>query len=479
MQNSRIPEFAIIGHPNEGKSAVVSTLAEDDSVRVSPYPGETVVCQTFPVKIDGREIIRFTDTPGFQNPKKVLAWMKAHQGTGENLLRLFIDTHKDDPDFKEDCELFQPVARGSGIIYVVDGSRPVRKVDLAEMEILRLTGCPRMAIINCKEDETTYLDQWKTEFRKHFNAIRLFNAHRATYAERIMLLENLKVIEQDWEPALKTVVSAFKADWRRRNDTTAEIICDMIEDCLTCTVTRKITAQTDEESLKKQLWQEYNDAVEKIEKTAHQKIRRLFKHNVFHYDLSPHSILHEDLFSKKTWQVMGLTPRQLITAAGLAGGAVGAALDLAAAGLSFGIFTAIGGLAGAGWTALGGGKRLADTKVAGLPLGGRYIRIGPAGNVQFMYILVDRVLIFYSHIINWAHGRRDYPDINVSPGPPRKAGFTHRWDKGMKNRFRDFYASIRSGDEWKKARSRRVLIQTLHTILLEISHSERSREEYT
>jgi len=75
MKSNRVPEFAVIGHPNEGKSAVVSTLSEDDSVRVSPYPGETLVCQTFPVSIDGREIIRFTDTPGFQNPKKILVWI--------------------------------------------------------------------------------------------------------------------------------------------------------------------------------------------------------------------------------------------------------------------------------------------------------------------------------------------------------------------------------------------------------------------
>jgi ribosome biogenesis GTPase A len=76
MVADMIPEFAIVGHPNEGKSAVVSTLAEDDSVRVTPYPGETMECQTFPVIIDGQEIIRFIDTPGFQNPRKTLAWIK-------------------------------------------------------------------------------------------------------------------------------------------------------------------------------------------------------------------------------------------------------------------------------------------------------------------------------------------------------------------------------------------------------------------
>ncbi len=62
--NTAIPEFAVLGHPNEGKSAVVSTLTEDDQVRVSPVPGETTVCRTYTVKIDGKEIIRFVDTPG-------------------------------------------------------------------------------------------------------------------------------------------------------------------------------------------------------------------------------------------------------------------------------------------------------------------------------------------------------------------------------------------------------------------------------
>lgn len=74
--------FAIVGHPNEGKSSVVSTLTEDDSVRITPIPGETTVCRTFPVVIDGIEIIRFVDTPGFQSPKAALAWLREHEGPG-------------------------------------------------------------------------------------------------------------------------------------------------------------------------------------------------------------------------------------------------------------------------------------------------------------------------------------------------------------------------------------------------------------
>lgn len=474
MNGDTVPEFAIVGHPNEGKSSVVSTLAEDDSVRISPTPGETIQCQTFPVIIDGREIIRFVDTPGFQNPKQTLLWMKNYQGSDDQLLESFYESHLGNPDFQNDCELFTPIMKGAGIIYVVDGSRPLRTVDKAEMEILRLTGHPRMAIINCKEDDTGYLEHWKNEFRKHFNSVRVFDAHKATYAERIALLESLKSIDQDWESALETVISAFIKDWEHRNSLTVEIMCTMLVGCLEYTVTKNIMDRSSEETIKTRLQEKYTRDIEKIEKSAHLKIRKLFKQNIFEYNLPAHSILREDLFSEKTWQVLGLRPGQLITTAGLAGGAVGAALDVAAAGLTFGIFTVIGGAVGAGWAAFGGGKRLSKSKVSGLKLGGQQIKIGPNENIQFLYILIDRAVIFYSHIINWAHGRRDYPVVSTNTiSEPVKKGYTTEWNDNEKKRCTAFFKSIRSNDDKKIMVSQKELVRVLKDALKKISHSER------
>ncbi|GBC60610.1 DUF3482 domain-containing protein [Desulfonema ishimotonii] len=470
----KIPEFAIVGHPNEGKSSVVSTLAEDDSVRISPTPGETIECQTFPVVIDGQEIIRFTDTPGFQNPGQSLQWMKNYQGADELIVQVFREAHLGDPDFRDDCELFVPIVRGAGIIYVVDGSRPIRQMDKAEMEILRLTGRPRMAIINCKESDAIYLEQWKSEFRKHFNSVRIFNAHKATYAERISLLESLKGIDQDWQPALETVISAFKKDWEHRNVLTTDIISAMLTDCLTFSMNRNFTEKSDEAALKKSLQAEYVRAIGQIEKKAHGRIRRLFKHNIFNYDLPPQSILREDLFNEKTWQFLGLTQTQLITLAGITGGAIGAALDIAAAGLTFGIFTALGGAVGAGWAALGGGKKLAKSKVVGMDLGGQQIRVGPNENIQFLYILLDRALIFYSHIINWAHGRRDYPVVPAGKkSEAAKAGVTTTWDAESQKICGAFFKAIRSGEEAGKEAAARQLKGLLNDALYKISNSER------
>ena len=478
MNGEPVLSFAIVGHPNEGKSSVVSTLAEDDSVRITLIPGETVVCRTFPVVIDGAEIIRFVDTPGFQSPLATLAWLQEHEGP--DMLEGFIASHKDDPRFSGECELFAPLAQGAGIIYVVDASRPLRSVDIAEMEILRMTGIPRMAIINNKDETNTFLDAWRGELRKHFNAIRVFNAHLATYAERIALLESLKAIDQQGEDALAKVIDAFQEDWARRTSMTAMIICSLINKCLEYQATRNFSDDSKVEAVEQKLISEYQKDISGIEKRSHGEIRKLFKHNIFNYELPEHSIAGEDLFHEKTWQILGLSPWQLAMAGAAAGGGLGLGLDAATAGITFGVFALSGALLGAG-SALAGGKRASKAVVKGPKLGsyqvegklgGSQLRIGPVTNIQFPFILLDRALIFYTHAINWAHGRRGRKDEERSQVEDRSyvASFTTE-QRGICSVF---FQAVRSNNEKKYEHARQAMINMLKEVLTDISHRERA-----
>ncbi len=449
-----VPEFAVIGHPNEGKSSVLSTLAEDDSVRISPVPGETTEWCAFPVVIDGREVIRFIDTPGFQNPRRVLRWMQEYRGDEDAMLADFIESHRADPAFHDDCELLTPLRDGAGVIFVVDGSRPVRNVDRAEMEILRLTGRPRMAIINCKEEETTWLDQWRSEFRKHFNAIRIFNSCRATYGERIALLESLKAIDQELQEALETVITAFRRDWAARNARTAAIITAMLADALSYRKSVALREGQEEEQVRRRLHDEYVRYVEQLEQRAQRRIRSLFKHNIFDCRLPPQSILHENLASARTWQFLGLSPKQLILAGAVGGAVIGAGVDVAAAGITFGVFSGIGGVLGAAGTALRGRELLSGARLLGMRLARERLQVGPVTNIQLLYILLDRALLFYRHIINWAHGRRDYDHCEV---PLARAGarhgFTTTWDRAARRSCERFLRAMQE-EETAEERSR-------------------------
>jgi hypothetical protein len=473
MTDSGLLSFAVLGHPNEGKSAVVSTLAEDDTVKVSPTPGETTQCRAFPVTIDDEEILRFVDTPGFQVPKQTLAWFRDYSGDPGRIVREFIQSHQNDPVFSDECELLSPVADGAGIIFVADGARPVRSDDRAEMEILRLTAKPRMAIINAKSDDANYTEDWKAEFRKNFNAVRVFNAHRATYTERIALLESLKAVDQDWEPAIETVIRAFKADWKNRNRRTTDLICALAEACLTHRVIGSLDPDQPETNEKSLLTATYAQEIKELEKKAHTGIRKLYKHNIFNLQLPKQSILTEDLFSKRTWQVLGLKPVQLAMAAGAAGGLIGAKVDIAAAGLGFGIFTAVGSALGAG-TALWGGKQMAAAKKNGLKLGGYQLQVGPHTNVQFLYVLLDRALLFYAHVINWAHGRRDY-DKSPSPltdGERGKESCTARFDTQAKRICNRFFKAIASMDDDRKSAARQDFVDLVNATLEQVTSSD-------
>jgi hypothetical protein len=183
----------------------------------------------------------------------------------------------------------------------------------------------------------------------------------------------------------------------------------------------------------------------KAEARCHQRIKHLFKHNIFKYSLPDQSILHEDLFDKSTWHVLGLNPKQLATAAAVTGGSIGAAVDLAAAGLTFGIFTAIGSALAAGYV-LWDGERFAKTRVKGIGLGGYQVQMGPVDNVQLLYILLDRALIYYSHVINWAHALRDTPQQNQDE-QESKTGFTTTWSKEARSQCNAYFAALRQGTE--------------------------------
>jgi GTPase Era involved in 16S rRNA processing len=465
-----IPEFAIIGHPNEGKSSVLSTLAEDDSVRVSSTPGETTECRSFPVVIDGREVLRFTDTPGFQNPHLVLSELRKRLEMNTEPLTSFRQFAATIPELHDDWELLGPVEDGAGIIYVVDGSRPLRNVDRAEMEILRLTGKPRMAIINCKDEQQQYIEQWKSEFRKNFNSYRTFNAHRATYAERISLLEALKSIDQDWQQVLSRVVDAFKKDWAARNETTADIMIELTRACMCLSLKENIGSYKDLNSRKEKLIDQYNRTLSTLEKESHQQIRKLFKHNIFSYNLPPHSLLNEDLFDEKTWQLLGLTRKQVLLAGGLGGAAIGVGLDAATIGHSLGLFAALGGAVGALGALLGGKNISGKAKLLGIPLGGEQLTIGPAKSIELLFVLLNRSLLYYKHTINWAHGRRDYLKTNHSGGQGEaEQNITRNWTASQLSICQAYYKTILKEESSTKATAvtekyRNLLLSTLKEI---------------
>jgi GTP-binding protein EngB required for normal cell division len=463
-----IPVLAIMGHPNAGKSSVVATLTENDRIEIDKRAGTTTRSDVYPVVIDGQTILKFIDTPGFQNPTHILEWFQAHHDEMD-LAGAFVAAHRDDRLFSHDRALLEPISQGAGIVLVVDGSKRIKEKDRREMELLRLTGRPRMAILNNLTTQQKHMPAWQDALSRTFNSVREFNAHRATYAERIKLLQSLKVIDQRWEPQLEATIQAFERDWERRIDQTVTTILGLLKDALALKITRvlrvdEVGGDTSRELIRKRMSEAFQDDLRRMEATAQEQIRAHFHHNV--WNLPPESLLQKDLFSDDVQQLLGLSKQQLILAGAAGGAATGGVIDLGVGGLSFGTGALIGAVAGG---ALGAFGKAALAKVdIKKKLGIERFSMGPVTNSRFPFILMDRIILYCVQAMNWSHGRQaadeTAPD-RVPDKPLKKRGFTEGLsadDNRALARF--FFAARRGWESSQEPRCRQILTRILRDL---------------
>jgi len=83
---SKKPVFAVVGHPNKGKSSIVSTLSRQDAVSISDISGTTTQSQSFAMEVEGSSLYTLVDTPGFQRrvPALSMSWT-VHSHTHLNM----------------------------------------------------------------------------------------------------------------------------------------------------------------------------------------------------------------------------------------------------------------------------------------------------------------------------------------------------------------------------------------------------------
>ena len=144
-----VPVFAVVGHPNKGKSSMVATLAEQEDVAISPLPGTTRRAREFTFYVDGEPQYTLVDTPGFQRAREVALWLQDQGGDASarpGHVRRFVEMHRTDPRFVDEVELLQPIINGASILYVVDAAKPYGAEYELDMQILqwslaRAIGC--------------------------------------------------------------------------------------------------------------------------------------------------------------------------------------------------------------------------------------------------------------------------------------------------------------------------------------------------
>ncbi len=417
----KTPSFAVVGRPNKGKSSIVATLARDDSVYIDPHAGSTDRTERFPMVVGDETLYLLYDTPGIQRSREVLAWLEEHGGDASSrprTVRRFLEQHRGGERFREACEMLEPIVAGAGIIYVVDGSCPFGPDYEPEMEILRWTGNPSLALINPIHDDD-YVQAWRDGLSQYFRTVRVFDAHHAEFAKQLELLELFGHLDPDWRGAIDQAVAALTVERDQQHRAASVEIADFIAGAMAYSVSQPLPEGIAEEPVRKIIASRYQTHLVKEEKNCRKRVEELFHYHHLERSEAVIPLEDNDLFNVERWYLWGLSRRALLqvaTASGaLVGGGAGMAVDAATGGLLGGLGTL---LTGAGGAALGryGAVKYADEigqlRVRGIPTGGSTLCYGPSRNPNFPFVLLGRALEHHRLLARRTHAHRETLELN-------------------------------------------------------------------
>lgn len=400
------PKFVVVGHPNKGKSSIVSTLTLDDSVTIGNRPGTTTKSRSFKLKDGAQTLYELIDTPGFQRPKKLLQWLRA-QGdlSAQNrpkLLQRFVAKECAGELFKDECEIVRPILRGAGIIYVVDASKPYSSEYEAEMEILRFGARPSMAILNYI-GEGDYTKEWRAVLGQYFSIVKPFNPLKATFEEHIDLLDAMRHIAPEWSGDIAKTVALLEKFHQEQKGAIAKIIASRLCQILGFKMQESYHIM---QPIKEVLLEKFKRKIEFQEQQLFKEIKELLHFNNSAFEL-PAATLEYPIFSKESQEIFGLGKEKILLLSTLSSATAGGAVDLAVGGHSFLLGTILGGALGYLGANYGYGK-LSSIKF----LSNKRVTVGPIEDVNIGFILLNRALAYANTLLHTTHANRQMALIN-------------------------------------------------------------------
>tara|TARA_R110000868_G_scaffold52742_7_gene166209 strand:+ start:1927 stop:3315 length:1389 start_codon:yes stop_codon:yes gene_type:complete len=410
------PVFAVVGHPNKGKSSIVATLTRQDAIRISEISGTTTAAQAFELRVDGICHYRLIDTPGFQRPRQVLSWLQQHAPNAaqrKQTVQSFVAQQRCEPGskFQDEIELLQPILAGAGIIYVVDGSLPYSPEFEAEMTILQWTGQPRMALIN-PIGGAAYVEEWQNALSQYFSVVRVFDPMTADRQKQFAVLSAFAELYEPWRPAIEATMAALTTYFDRIAAQGAMIVAEHMVQMISHVSEVRVPAEFVKTALEAQLKNQYQHRLRDIEASMQRQLQALFAHSHMRIHAQALSADYPDLFDSSHWYLYGLDRQKIVALSASAGAAAGAVLDVGVGGSSFMTGALAGGLL-SGLASLAATWKPEKLNIKGIPVAGKTLTAGPARELTFIFVLLGRAIDFLEMILRRTHADRTVAELKT------------------------------------------------------------------
>lgn len=417
-------EIIVIGETNDGKTTIVSNLIEDENALISPEPGTTRKAHRHKLyDRKGELLLEVWDTPGFEETDEMHYWFTRQSARDVgNLAEAFIREHAGQADWACDMELIRPIREGAIVVYVAASNRRPIEDDRKQLEIIRLTGAVRVALINQKPGEADYTDEWICLLQREIGAVDTYQPMTAGIRERLNLLDTLGRCCLGSRAEIEAVRKALEADWQARLEDLARMMLDTLRKTMQCQASSRKGEVDARDMLNRDLF--------RIEESFRMDAQALFRHRRARFE-SP--VLDAPLTSTEMWKSfgLGLTRQQAVLASAIMGAGLGAVIDASVGGFSLLTGTLIGGATG---TVLGASFIYSPVSAT---FGDNQVvtRVQPKSNLP--NVLMDRMLIFGRLLIRISHGVRSDEALRIEIDPAHDAANSRlrNWTGGEREDF--------------------------------------------
>ncbi len=372
----RVINVAVVGHTNTGKTSLLRTLTRDTTFGdVADQPGTTRHVEGARLRLDGRAVLEWFDTPGMEDSIALLEYLERLGQPGERLdgparVRRFLDTPEAHGRYEQEARVLKKLLECDAALYVIDARDPVLGKHRDELAILAACGRPLLPVLNFVNAPAHRAAEWRDALaRLGLHAAVEFDTVAPPLDGEQQLYAKLGVLLDRHADTLARLADTLARQRRERHAAAFELLADLLIDVAAL----RITSPSDEAALAAAA-QQLRQQVRQREQACVTALLALYNFRASDFDDDALPLQGErwgmDLFHPQALKDMGVQ----VGMGAAAGAMAGAAVDLLSAGLSLGTGMLIGAAAGGLWQ----GVEKLGKRVAGKLRGWREISVDDA-----------------------------------------------------------------------------------------------------
>ncbi|OZI36876.1 GTPase SAR1 [Bordetella genomosp. 10] len=343
-------QIALVGHTNTGKTSLLRTLTRDAGFgEVADAPGTTRRVQGAQLRLDGRPVLAWYDTPGMEDSVALLDYVDRLAGAerldGPARIRRFLDAPEARGRFEQEARVLAKMLECDAALYVIDARDPVLAKHLDELALLAACGRPLLPVLNFVRAPAHRAAQWREAMaRLGLHALVEFDTvappldgERQLYARLAMLLDARA-------GTLQALSDQLARQRQERRGEAGRLAAGMLLDIAAL----RLASASDEPALRAAA-QDLQDRARRREQACIDALLALYNFRHEDYDAEALPLTGErwgmDLFHPQALKDAGVSVGMGVAAGAMAG----AAVDLMLAGVSLGTAALVGAATGGLW----------------------------------------------------------------------------------------------------------------------------------